>query len=109
MPPSERAGKCAVPLLGKLWAILSMLVRITWDKSLRAGLMANLEKMRQEGVNVWSRKDRRCWIRGHRKEINKVLEPEKHQPSVHGEPQPGRNDPCLCGSSRKFKRCCGSR
>ena len=21
---------------------------------------------------------------------------------------PGRNDPCFCGSGRKFKRCCGS-
>jgi hypothetical protein len=23
-------------------------------------------------------------------------------------PRPGRNQPCLCGSGRKFKRCCGS-
>ena len=23
--------------------------------------------------------------------------------------QPGRNDPCPCGSGRKFKRCCGKR
>lgn len=22
--------------------------------------------------------------------------------------KPGRNDPCLCGSSRKFKQCCGA-
>jgi hypothetical protein len=21
---------------------------------------------------------------------------------------PGRNDPCVCGSGRKFKRCCGA-
>jgi SWIM/SEC-C metal-binding protein len=25
-----------------------------------------------------------------------------------GERVPGRNDPCPCGSGRKFKRCCGS-
>jgi hypothetical protein len=24
-----------------------------------------------------------------------------------GEPEPGRNDPCPCGSGRKYKRCCG--
>ena len=23
-------------------------------------------------------------------------------------PSPGRNDPCPCGSGKKFKRCCGS-
>ena len=26
---------------------------------------------------------------------------------VSGEPEPGRNDPCPCGSGRKYKRCCG--
>ncbi len=25
-----------------------------------------------------------------------------------GEPEPGRNDPCPCGSGRKYKRCCGA-
>src|SRR5579883_2882004 len=23
--------------------------------------------------------------------------------------KPGRNDPCLCGSGRKYKKCCGQR
>jgi len=27
---------------------------------------------------------------------------------VHGGPKIGRNDPCPCGSGKKFKRCCGS-
>ncbi len=25
---------------------------------------------------------------------------------VHSEPQVGRNDPCICGSGKKFKKCC---
>lgn len=29
-----------------------------------------------------------------------------HQPFVHSEPQVGRNDPCPCGSGKKFKKCC---
>ena len=24
------------------------------------------------------------------------------------EKKPGRNDPCLCGSGKKYKKCCGS-
>lgn len=28
-------------------------------------------------------------------------------PASAGLPRPGRNDPCRCGSGRKFKRCCG--
>lgn len=35
----------------------------------------------------------------------KVLPPKQ---VVRPEPKTGRNDPCPCGSSRKFKKCCGS-
>jgi uncharacterized protein len=28
-------------------------------------------------------------------------------PRVHSVSKPGRNEPCSCGSGRKFKRCCG--
>jgi SEC-C motif-containing protein len=31
----------------------------------------------------------------------------KSQPIVKG-PQPGRNDPCPCGSGKKYKKCCGA-
>lgn len=30
-----------------------------------------------------------------------------HDPYVRSEPKVGRNDPCLCGSGKKFKKCCG--
>ena len=29
------------------------------------------------------------------------------QPPVRVAPKPGRNEPCPCGSGRKFKQCCG--
>jgi SEC-C motif-containing protein len=28
-------------------------------------------------------------------------------PYVRSTPKPGRNDPCLCGSGKKYKKCCG--
>jgi len=28
-------------------------------------------------------------------------------PVYHSQPKPGRNDPCPCGSGKKFKKCCG--
>ena len=34
-------------------------------------------------------------------------EPVRPQPFVRDEPKVGRNDPCPCGSGRKFKKCCG--
>ena len=30
------------------------------------------------------------------------------EPIRNGEPKIGRNDPCPCGSGKKFKQCCGS-
>jgi len=29
-------------------------------------------------------------------------------PIRHSQPKPGRNDPCPCGSGKKFKKCCGA-
>jgi SEC-C motif-containing protein len=33
--------------------------------------------------------------------------PGVKKPVVRAEPKTGRNDPCICGSGKKFKRCCG--
>ena len=32
---------------------------------------------------------------------------EKPQPIVNDGPKVGRNDPCPCGSGKKYKNCCG--
>ncbi|MCI9518138.1 MAG: hypothetical protein HFK08_02630 [Clostridia bacterium] len=35
------------------------------------------------------------------------LAPRKKQPDVKAQ-EPRRNDPCPCGSGKKYKNCCGS-
>lgn len=35
-------------------------------------------------------------------------EPGVSKPIVREEPKVGRNDPCFCGSGKKFKKCCGA-
>ena len=37
----------------------------------------------------------------------KTNQTEKAQPIVNDGPKVGRNDPCPCGSGRKYKQCCG--
>lgn len=32
----------------------------------------------------------------------------KHMPMRRTEPKLGRNDPCTCGSGKKYKKCCGA-
>ena len=34
-------------------------------------------------------------------------EPAKPEPVRREEPKIGRNDPCTCGSGKKYKKCCG--
>ncbi|MEM7646919.1 MAG: YchJ family protein [Pseudomonadota bacterium] len=38
--------------------------------------------------------------------FNKGKTPENFQ-IVNTEPRVGRNDPCICGSGKKYKKCCG--
>ena len=37
----------------------------------------------------------------------KTNQTEKAQPIVNDGPKVGRNDPCPCGSGKKYKNCCG--
>jgi hypothetical protein len=34
--------------------------------------------------------------------------PTASQPPRHAQPKVGRNDPCPCGSAKKYKKCCGA-
>ncbi len=36
-----------------------------------------------------------------------IMKAFKRSKTVHVEKKPGRNDPCPCGSGKKYKKCCG--
>jgi len=44
---------------------------------------------------------------GLRKDMPKETKEVTHTPIVNNEPNVGRNDPCPCGSGKKYKQCCG--
>jgi uncharacterized protein YecA (UPF0149 family) len=43
------------------------------------------------------------WIRRNAIREELGLKPERPSPAT---PNPGRNDPCPCGSGKKYKKCC---
>ena len=43
---------------------------------------------------------------GHADEARNISQ-SKPQPIVNNGPKIGRNDPCPCGSGKKYKNCCG--
>ena len=42
-----------------------------------------------------------------RKDMPKESKEVTHTPIVNNQPKVGRNDPCPCGSNKKYKNCCG--
>jgi SEC-C motif-containing protein len=54
------------------------------------------------------RQDGRWYYSPKRSRIEeKESQPEPFKPFVRESPKIGRNDPCSCGSGKKFKKCCG--
>jgi hypothetical protein len=37
-----------------------------------------------------------------------IAQAYKRSKTIHKEKTPGRNDPCSCGSGKKYKKCCGA-
>ena len=46
-------------------------------------------------------------VESQREDSNKVVKPTKIDPKYIGKKM-SRNEPCLCGSGKKYKRCCGA-
>ena len=40
--------------------------------------------------------------------IMQIIKDFKRSKIVHKEKEPGRNDPCPCGSGKKYEKCCGA-
>ena len=77
-------------------------------------LKAVAQRMQAEGVNLKDRKAVEAWIKTHQKEIESgeieaATQPVKPQTYVKTGPEIGRNDPCSCGSGKKYKKCCGAK
>ena len=70
-------------------------------------------RMKAEGVDVKDAKAVQAWIMAHQKEIESgagsdAQAPAKHETFVKTAPDVGRNDPCPCGSGKKYKKCHGA-
>jgi len=75
----------------------------------KEGLVQFTARFKAEGKDndhteaaVFTRDEKNLWVyAGH-------LQP-KGQPVRREAPKTGRNDPCPCGSGKKFKKCCGAK
>jgi uncharacterized protein len=137
LPEEERASMAAeaVPSFGQVWALGFMFVVEAWpeewaaprDKEAVKWLDAALESIvalteddtdeptlsvfDEEGPPSISLKRLNAFADGiwavyDLRELWRSFGPRVE--TVHKVPTPGRNDPCSCGSGKKYKKCCGA-
>ena len=84
-------------------AIKNMLEK---DPSLKDRFIKVAKQMEADGVDMSSPSAMRKWAKANQKKIREQeFGPVKQ---VVKEKEPGRNDPCPCGSGKKYKKCCGA-
>jgi len=76
------------------------------DPSIKERFVKIAKQMEADGVNMSSPSAMRKWAKANQKRIRE----EEFGPvkTVVKGKEPGRNDPCPCGSGKKYKKCCGA-
>lgn len=80
------------------------------DPSIKKKFIDIAKRMEADGVNFKSIRQMKKWMKDHEAELraeggNSV---PKVETVVNEGPKIGRNDPCPCGSGKKYKKCCGA-
>ena len=67
------------------------------------------KRMEKDGVDFKSVRQMKKWMKEHEAELKAEQNGDvpKVETYVHEGPRIGRNDPCPCGSGKKYKKCCG--
>ena len=80
--------------------------QIEKDPTIKEKLVSIAKRMKADGVDLNSPRAMKKWIKEHEKELKQ--EQQGKVETVVKEKEPGRNDPCPCGSGKKYKKCCGA-
>ncbi len=80
------------------------------DPSIKERFINIARRMEADGVNFKSIRQMKKWMKDHEAELRAEGAPDqpKVETVVHEGPRIGRNDPCPCGSGKKYKKCCGA-
>ena len=76
------------------------------DPTIKEKLIAIAKRMKADGVDLNSPRAMKKWVKEHEKELKQ--EQQGKVETVVKEKEPGRNEPCPCGSGKKYKKCCGA-
>ncbi len=79
------------------------------DPQIKQRFIDIAKRMEKDGVDFKSIRQMKKWIKAHEAELKaeQAGGVPKVETVVHEGPKIGRNDPCPCGSGKKYKKCCG--
>jgi preprotein translocase subunit SecA len=80
--------------------------QIEKDPTIKEKLVSIAKRMKADGVDLNSPRAMKKWVKEHEKELKQ--EQQGKVETIVKEKEPGRNDPCPCGSGKKYKKCCGA-
>ena len=82
------------------------------DPTIKKRFIDIAKRMEQDGVDFKSIRQMKKWMKTHEAELRAQGTEGGNIPKVetvvHEGPRVGRNDPCPCGSGKKYKKCCGA-
>ena len=114
--PSQEAAKAPAPEAETAEAkgMMSSFYRRWKDPAFLKQLKTLATHMQRAGVDVKDKNAVQAWIEKNKKDIeagkfNKAPEGEKVKTYEKTGPDVGRNDPCPCGSKKKYKKCCANK
>ncbi len=78
------------------------------DPQIKQRFIDIAKRMEKDGVDFKSIRQMKKWMKAHEAELKAEQNGgQKVETVVHEGPRIGRNDPCPCGSGKKYKKCCG--
>jgi len=80
------------------------------DPAVKKWFISIAKRMEADGVNFKSVSQMKKWMKEHKEELRAESgnDVPKVETVVNEGPKIGRNDPCPCGSGKKYKKCCGA-
>ena len=83
------------------------------DPAFKKQMEAVSARMKADGVDLKDKAAVEAWVNSHKKEIEsgslEGADIPKVETVVKMGPDVGRNDPCPCGSGKKYKKCCAGK
>jgi len=108
-PPAEKphAQKTDEELAEELNKISPEILSQAKNPQMRKLVIDLYRKMLVEGVDVNNEREVKKWLKKH-PEVANGGDVQKVETVKRAEPKVGRNEPCPCGSGKKYKKCCGA-